>query len=223
MNISRLCLALIVLGLTASISMADSVDPRFMPIGGGGSIILGSPTDSAFQFSFTKNGDVGTVLCNSVHGGGGPTGDRCIDPANTEFVNNSGKTWTSVTLEVTAHSDDLTFSPFTEITDPYFLNAASGTAIDGNPTVTFSGIDEGHPGILPAFGCPDGPSTCTGPTVGDGDFPLFLYDFAILSEISDMADGDSFTVQGSATTVAEPPAVFLALGGGLLLLFFKRS
>jgi hypothetical protein len=222
MNISRSCLALIVLGLTASISMADSVDPRFMPIGGGGSIVLTSPTDPAFTFSYLF-GTTPTVDCG---GSGGPSGDQCINPLATEFVNNSHVTWTAVTLEITEHSPSgtsgLTFSPLDTVSDPYFVNAESGILEDGNPFVRFFGTDATHPGILPAFGC-DG-NSCSGPTSGENPV-LLLYDFSILSDVQDAQfQGASFTVQGSATTaVPEPPAALLALGGGLLLLFFKRS
>ena len=220
MNFSRWFLSLILLGLSSSLAMADSVDPKFVPIGGGGSIILDSPTDPAFQFSFTKNGSVGTVGCGSF---GGPSDNQCINPSNTEFVNNSGQAWNSITLEVTQQSLGLLFTAFDNANaiDPYFNNSASGFLLNGNAFVTFFGTDETHPGILSAYSCPDGPSTCTGPTQGEGEGQLLLYDFAILSDVTDMADGQSFTVQGTAT-VPEPATVLLALGAGLLLFLFKR-
>jgi len=221
MNFSRLLLAIVLLGFSSSIALADSVDPKFVPIGGTGSIILDSPTDPAFQFSFTKNGSTGTVDCGSF---GGPSDNQCIDPHQTEFVNNSGKTWTSVTLEVTQQSAGLLFTAFDNANsiDPYFNNSASGFLDNGHAFVSFFGLDETHQGIQPAFGCPDGPITCTGPTQGEGSSLLRLYDFSILSDVTDMLDGQSFTVQGTATTVPEPPAILLALGVGLLLLLFKR-
>ncbi len=220
MHISRWFLGLILLALSSSIALADSVDPKFVPIGGTGSIILTSPTDPAFTFSFTQSASSGTVDCGTY---GGPSGDACINPLNTEFVNNSGVTWGSITLVVTDQSSGLLFTALNNAIDPYFASSSTGTEDNGDQFVTFSGIDAEHPGILPAFGC--GEEGCSGPTEGGDDtgIPLtLLYDFSILADVSDMANGQSFTVQGFATTVPEPPAVLLALGGGLLLIFIKR-
>jgi hypothetical protein len=216
MKISRWLLVPVLVALSASAAMADSIDPRFVPIGGGGSIILNSPTDPAFQISFTKNGTVGTVDCGLF---GGPEGDLCIDPAATEFVNNTGQTWTSITLEITQQSAGLVFAALDNAIDPYFANAASGFLNNGNAFVTFFGIDATHPGILPATSC-NFELGCTGPTANDG---TLLYDFAILTDVGDMVDGQSFTVQGTATTTAsEPPTILLALTGGLFLVLKKR-
>lgn len=222
-KILRWYLVLIFLGLSSSVVLADSVDPKFVPIGGTGSIILTSPTDPAFTFSFTQSPSSGTVDCGTF---GGPSGDACINPLNTEFVNDSGKTWNSITLVVTQQSAGLLFTALNNAIDPYFASSSTGTEDNGDQFVTFSGIDADHPGIESAFSCPDGPDTCTGPIEGgdDTDSPeVLLYDFSILADVSDMANGQSFTVQGFATTVPEPPAVLLALGGGLLLILFKRS
>ena len=224
MKMARWLLVVALAGLTVSVARADSVDPRFVPIGGGGSIILNSPTDPAFQISFTRNGDANTVDCGQFSGA--LSDQRCIDPALTEFVNNTGQTWDSITLEITSNPDDLFFAALTEVADPYFANSESGTLDNGNAFVRFFGIDATHPGILPAFSCPDGPSTCTGPTQGEGEFgTLLLYDFAILADINDMTDGQSFTAQGTATTVSapEPTTGLLALAGGLLLFILKRK
>ena len=208
-------------GLASSVAKADGIDPRFVPIGGSGSIILTSPTDPAFQISFTKNGTVGTVDCGSF---GGPAGDLCIDPSMTEFVNLTHQTWTSITLEITQQSAGLFFAALDNSVDPYFANSASGTLSNGDAFVTFFGIDANHPGILSADSCPDGPHTCTGPSVPLGEFgSLLLYDFSVLSDVSDMTDGQSFTAQGTATTATEPATALLALAGGLLLFFFKRK
>ena len=221
MRTARWIMVAALVSLAASAARADSIDPRFVPIGGSGSIILNSPTDPAFQISFTKNGTVGTVDCGSF---GGPAGDLCIDPSMTEFVNLTHQTWTSITLEITQQSAGLVFAALDNAVDPYFANAASGILQNGDAFVTFFGIDANHPGILSADSCPDGPHTCTGPSIPQGEFgSLLLYDFAILSDVSDMADGQSFTAQGTATTAPEPAAGLLALAGGLLLFALKRK
>jgi hypothetical protein len=225
MNFSRWFLTLILLGFSSSIAMADSVDPKFVPIGGGGSIILHSPNDPAFTFSYLF-GATQTVDCGQVSGSFSDSRFTCIDPAhtNTEFVNNSGKAWTSLTLEFTSITGGLTFSPTdnANFIDPYFNNSASGISeVTGNPFVTFFGIDATHPGILAAFGC-DGQS-CSGPTGTFNDQTVLYYDFSILADVTDAQHaGDAFTLRGSATAVPEPPTVLLALGAGLLLFLFKR-
>jgi len=225
MNFSRWFLALILFGLLSSVATADSVDPKFVPIGGTGSIILTSPNDPAFTFSYLS-GVTPTVDCGQVSGSFSDSGFTCIDPAstNTEFVNNSGRAWTSLTLEFTNVIGALTFSPTdnADFIDPYFNNSVSGIdELTGTPFVTFFGIDGTHPGILPAFGC-DGPS-CSGPTGTFNDQPVRYYDFSILADVSDAQHpGDAFTLRGSATAVPELPTVLLALGAGLLLFLFKR-
>src|SRR5882762_6284258 len=110
MNFSKWFLSLVLLGLSSSLAMADSVDPKFVPIGGGGSIILNSPNDPAFTFSYLF-GVTQTVDCGQVSGSFSDAGFTCIDPANTntEFVNNSGKAWNSLTLEFTSITGGLAF------------------------------------------------------------------------------------------------------------------
>jgi hypothetical protein len=205
MRISRWFLGLILLGLLSSGARADSVDPKFVPIGGCCSVILTSPTDPNFQFSFFQDGTVTTVV-------------------STAFVNNSGETWNSITLEITQQSLNLLFTPFdnANATDPYFNNSASGFLPNGDAFVSFFGTDSTHPGIESAS-CTTvyETTTCTGPTEGEGDSTLRLYEFAILANVSDMSTGQSYAVQGTAT-VPEPPTVLLALTGGLLLFLFKR-
>lgn len=232
MNISRWLFSLLLLGLSASIAMADSVDPKFVPIGGTGSIVINSLADfSPLTFSY-QQGVTQTVDCGQVSGSFSDAGFTCIKPFDpetetgtmTEFVNNTGQTWTSLTLEfvnVVDPSGVLVFSPTgnANFIDPYFNNSTFGiNEASGNPFVTFFGIDANHPGILAAFGC-DGDS-CSGPIAEDG---TRLYDFAILADVTDAekVPGSAFTAQGSAT-VPEPPTVLLALGGGLLLFLFKR-
>jgi hypothetical protein len=218
-KILRYFLLLVVLGSSCVAAQADGIDPKFVPIGGRGSIILTSPTDPAFQFSFTKNGSVGTVDCGSF---GGPSDNQCINPENTEFVNFSHQTWTSITLDFTQHSAGLIFTPFdnADTIDPYFLHSASGFLENGDPFVTFFGTDSTHPGIESADSCvpqEEGPPICSGPTMGS----LYLFDFSVLSDVTDMSDGQSFATQGSATT-PEPATVLFALAGGVVLFLLKR-
>lgn len=217
MKIARWLLVVAFAAFSVSMAKADSVDPRFVPIGGNNSVILTSPTDAAFQISFTRDGNMGTVGCGTFLGS--ISDDQCIDPANTSFINFTGQTWDSITLEITQHTDDLVFNTLDNSIDPYFANAESGVLENGNAFVRFFGIDATHPGIQSATSC-DIEFGCTGPTQGD----LLLYDFAILADISDMANGDSFTAQGTATIASapEPASILLALVGGLILFVFKR-
>jgi hypothetical protein len=220
----RCCLILILLGLSSTAALANGIDPKFVPIGGTGSVILHSPNDPAFTFAYV-GGVTPTTDCGNVSSAFFDLGQTCIDPTftNTEFINDSGQAWTSITLEFTSISPStLAFSPTDNANsvDPYFNNSTSGILDNGHPFVTFFGIDATHPGILPTTNnCPDGPSTCTGPTANDGT--LYLYDFAILSDVSDSVLTGNWTLTGSAT-VPEPPTVLLVLVGVLLLFLFKR-
>jgi len=220
----RCCLILVILGLSSTAALADGTDPKVVPIGGTGSIVLTSPNDQAFQYSFIKAGTTGTVDCGPL---GGPSGNQCINPANTEFVNFSHQTWISVTLvfPVALHSTGLTFTPFAnaDAIDPYFLHSASGFLDNGDPFVTFFGTDSTHPGIESADSCvpSEGGPICSGPTGTFNDHTIYLFDFSMLTDVTDMSDGQFFTAQGSAT-VPEPATGLLALAGGLLLFLFKR-
>lgn len=227
MKIARWILVVALALVSVSVARADGIDPRFVPIGGNNSIIINSLNDfSAFTFSYTF-GTTPTVDCGQVAGTFSDADLTCIDPTQTEldFINNTGQTWTSITLELVNVTGGLTFTGIDDSElDPYFLNTASGILENGNPFVSFFGTDATHLGILPAFGCPDGPSTCTGPTRGEGEFDtLKLYEFSILADVSDaLHEGDSFTANGSATAAPEPASILLALAGGLILFFFKR-
>jgi hypothetical protein len=223
----RCCLILILLGLSSSVALANGIDPKFVPIGGTGSVILNSPNDPAFTFSYV-GGVTPVTDCGNVSPDFVDLGRTCIDPThtNTEFINHSGQIWTSLTLEFTSISPStLSFTPTdnANTVDPYFNNSRSGFLDNGHPFVTFFGIDSMHPGILPADpnSCGDGPSTCTGPTGTFHNRPIYLFDFAILSDVSDSVLTGNWTLTGSAT-VPEPATVLLVLAGGLLLFFFKR-
>jgi len=224
MHISRWILGLILLGVFSSGAKADSVDPKFVPIGGCCSVVINSINDfSAFTFSY-QFGTTATTDCGNVNNSFNDAGFTCIDPTHTNlsFINNTHQTWTSLTLEFTNISGALIFSPTDNANtiDPYFNNSRSGIdPITENPFVTFFGLDATHGGILPAFSC-DG-DVCDGPRADDGT--LRLYDVSILADVTDAQHtGDAFTANGSAT-VPEPPTVLLALAGGLLLFLFKRS
>ena len=216
MKISRLLLPVFLTVASSSIALADSTsDPHMQPIGGSGSIILTSPTDPDFTFSYTE-GVTPTVDCGNY---GGTEGDTCIDPSRTEFINDSGETWTSLTIDITQSSGGLTFGCLDAVSDPYFLNCTATTLADGDQGVVFSGTDASHPGILAASYC--GEEGCYGPSLDDTE--ILGYDFSILTDVSDaLASGDSFSAEGTAT-VPEPPTIFLFLAGGVLLLLLKRS
>jgi hypothetical protein len=225
MYISRWILGLILLGVLSSGAKADSVDPKFVPIGGCCSVVINSMNDfSAFTFGY-QFGTTATTDCGNVHNSFFDQGRTCIDPTHTNlsFINNTGHTWTSLTLEFTKISGLLIFSPTANANtiDPYYNNSTFGIdPITENPFVRFFGLDATHPGILPAFGCEG--NSCSGPTANDGQ--LRLYDVGILADVSDAQHvGDAFTANGTATAAPEPATVLLALAGGLLLFLFKRT
>jgi hypothetical protein len=217
MKVSRLLLVVFLAAASSSLALADGTsDPHMGPIGGTGSIILNSPTDPAFTFSYAA-GVTPTVNCADF---GGTDGNTCIDPSLTEFVNNSGETWTSLTIDITSSTGGLTFGCLAAVSDPYFTTCASTTLSDGDQGVIFSGTDATHGGILPATSC--GEEGCSGPTIDDSD--ILAYDFSILTDVTDAtAQGDSFTAVGTANTVPEPPAIFLVLAGAAVLFLLKRS
>src|SRR5262249_54915869 len=131
--------------------------------------------------------------------------------------------WTSITLELVNVTGGLTFTGIDDtFLDPYFTNTESGIDEEGNAFVRFFGTDETHQGILSAFSCPDGPESCTGP-MSDPELGHRLYEFSILTDVSDaLYQGQSFTALGSATGAPEPASILFAIAGGLLLFAFKR-
>jgi hypothetical protein len=209
------------LSLSSYVAMADGVgDPRMTPIGGGRSTVLTSPTDPAFVISYTAT-VTPTVGCGAFDGS--LSDDTCIDPHFTDFVNNSGVAWKAIQFDIKSVAGDITQSSFSAIqdpsVDPYFLFASTTTNAAGDTILSFFGTDSTHPGILPATGC-DG-DVCTGPFLDDTRIPLF--DFGILVDVNDaLTKGDSFTAQGTASTVPEPSSLLLFLTGGAIFLILKR-
>jgi hypothetical protein len=212
--------AILLPALWSTTALANSLppDPRFVPGGGGGSIILNSPTDPNFQFSFTKNGTVGTVDCGAFDPNLSDSGLECINPAQTSFINDSGQTWVSLTLSFPTFSPStLTFTPFENEFDPYFTTATSGVT-GGVPFVTFSGTNATHPGIQSATSCIE--DSCSGPPPLSSGASSF--DFYILADVTDMADGNSFSAQGSATVATPEPATIFLLAPILAFLWLLR-
>jgi hypothetical protein len=207
------------LSLASYVAMADGVgDPRMTPIGGGNSTVLTSPTDPAFVISYTA-GFTPIVDCVAFDGS---LSGKCIDPHNTDFINNSGVAWKAIQFEITSVAGVITQSSFSAIedpsVDPYFLFASTTTNASGHTILSFFGTDSTHPGILPATGC-DG-DVCTGPFLDDTDIPLF--DFGILVDVNDALTNASFTAQGTATPVPEPSSLLLLLTGAAIFLILKR-
>ena len=201
--------------ITANIALADGAgDPRFQTIGGGHSTVLTSPTDPAFQVNFTAG--VTPLVQEGCGFFGGNEGGSCI---LVDFINNSKVTWSGITITITGFTGDITQGSFTgdNVADPYFASFAQTTNGLGQTVLSWSGIDGTHPGILPATSC-DG-NSCTGPYFpGGGDFPVPEFDFGILVDVSGaLQSGDSFTSQGTATTVPEPNSIVLTLAGAALL------
>jgi hypothetical protein len=221
MKISRLLLLALLAAAYSSVAFADGTsDPKMGPIGGGGSIILTSPNDPAFTFSYTApnpaNNTPGTPTVNcGLYGGSWK--DTCINPKLTDFLNDSGETWTSITIDITASTGGLTFSCL-NVPDPYFTTCTPETLANGTTALLFSGIDATHPGILSAScvneeGDLNSECNCQVTTADD---------FSILTDVTGAtAPGDSFTVQGTAG-VPESSTLWLTLIGGVLLIFLKR-
>jgi hypothetical protein len=213
----RCCLILILLGLSSSAALADGIpDPGFGLAGGHTTTVLTSPTDPAFAIDYLF-GTTTTGACGTPFN----TGTNCF---STNFINDTGRTFTSISFDITTHTPGLVFS-CNNTGDPYFDTCNTTTdPITGDPVITFSGTTT-HPGILPATSCTtqiEGPPTtpCTGPS---NDSEVLLYDFAVINDVSDAQNtGDFYHAQGSAT-VPEPPSVLLVLAGGMLLFLCKRS
>jgi hypothetical protein len=213
----RCCLILILLGLSSSAALADGIpDPGFGLGGGHTTTVLTSPTDPAFAIHYLF-GTTATAPCSPPPF----TGTNCF---STNFINDTGMTFSSIRFDITAHTAGLVFS-CNNTGDPYFDNCNTTTdPITGDPVITFFG-NTTHPGILPATSCTPsegGPTTpCTGPSTNEGT--LLLYDFAVINDVSDAQHaGDFYDAKGTAT-VPEPSSVLLVLAGGMLLFLFKRS
>jgi hypothetical protein len=197
MNFSRWFVSLILLGLSSSIAMADSVDPVAKLGGGCCSIVLTSLDDPNFKGTFTQTGGVTTVFF--------------------DFINNTGFTIGAVNLDVT-DNQTLTFS-IDNTGDPYFTSFSPTTATPLSPpdhlTLSWFGTDATHTGIPPA----------TSVSCIDGCFSIPpLSDFQFTFLVGDVPTGGRFDFTGTlVAAVPEPPAFLLVLTGGVLLLFFKRS
>jgi hypothetical protein len=208
---------LMLLGLSSSVALADGIpDPGFGLAGGHTTTVLTSPTDPAFAIDYLF-GTTTTAVCGPPYSGHA----ACF---SADFINDTGRTFTSISFDITAHTPGLVFS-CNNAGDPYFDNCNSTTdPITGDPVITFSGTTT-HPGILPATSCTthlEGPPTtpCSGPS---NDSEVLLYDFAVINDVTDaQTAGDFYHAQGSAT-LPEPPSVLLVLAGGMLLFLFKRS
>jgi len=197
MKISRWFFSLILLGLSSSIAMADSVDPVAKLGGGCCSIELHSLNDPNFTGSFTQSGGVTTVFF--------------------DFVNVTGFTVGAVSLDVTDNTP-LTFS-IDNTDDPYFnsFSPTSPTLLSPGDHLTLSwfGLDDTHLGIPPRTSI-----SCDG-DVCFSEPPLSHFQFTFL--VADVPLNGSFAFTGTLFAVPEPPALLLVLTGGVLLLFFKRS
>jgi hypothetical protein len=197
MIFSRWFLSLILLGLSSSIAMADSVDPVAKLGGGCCSTELHSLNDPLFVGSFTQTGGVTTVFF--------------------DFVNVTGFTIGAVNLDVTDNTP-LTFS-IDNTGDPYFnsFSPTSPTTLAPGDHLTLSwfGLDGTHLGIPPRTSVSCDGEVCT--TV-----PLLAH-FQFTFAVADVPLGGSFDFTGTLFAVPEPPALLLVLTGGVLLLFLKRS
>jgi hypothetical protein len=131
MRITRWILLAALVVFTASAAVADGVDPVFRL------------TKSPLSTPVTN----GTFPFNAVN-----TGNTTVD-FTLDYINQSGFTAKSLTLTFTA-SPGLTFSAIND-GDPFFNTVSQPTFSDGLWTIIFSGIDEGHPGIL-SQDCSDG-------------------------------------------------------------------
>lgn len=196
MKISRWLFSLVLLGLSSSLAMADSVDPVAKLGGGNLSIVLTSLNDPLFTGSFTQQGGQTIV--------------------SFDFINNTTFTIGQVNLDVTDNTP-LTFS-IDNTGDPYFtsFSPTSPTLLSPGDHLTLSwfGLDGTHLGIPPAtsVSCIDG--CFSSPPLSD-----FLFTFTV----GDVPTGGSFAFTGTLFAVPEPPALLLVLTGGVLLLFLKRS
>lgn len=209
-------------GFSPLTALADGIpDPHFIPIGGTGSTIITQDNLGALQFSFIQ-GTTATESCNSVPGSPASFGaDTCINHNVTEFVNDTGATWTSITFKFPTFSPgSLVFKDATDNAafDPYFAHSTSGIS-DGTPFVTFFGTDATHPGIESATSCGDG---CVGPSETFNDSTIYLFDFSMLTDIQDILNAGitnaQFDAKGSVTEAPEPPT-FLLFVAGLVFLF----
>jgi hypothetical protein len=208
MNFSRWFLSLILLGLSSSVAMADSVDPQGKLQGGGGSTELTTPDDPNFQFT--------------VFGG--------TSPQEFDFINSIGQVAVGVNLVVTLlpGTATLTFTcdPFSE----YFTNCSPQSpttlAPGGTLLISFFTPNTGEGGLGgipndPNPTCSEGVFSCSSSVPG-ADFGVVFQNRPGTTDLQDLPSTQGFSVKGSLV-VPEPSAILLVLTGGVLLFFFKRS
>src|ERR1700675_1714242 len=167
--------------MSSSVALADGTDPVFKLGPGGGSTVLTSDT-----FSFTVN-----------------QADAVAGFVSFDFINFTGATIAQLNLD--APSGFLFSCDNTG--DPYFNTCTPTAATAGPTTISFFGLDEGHPGIPTATEvfCPEESSNCT------ADNPLS--DFMITVGVADMPVGSSFDVKGTLVPIsaAEPSTLLMVL------------
>jgi hypothetical protein len=213
-NISRWFLALIFLGLSSSIAMADGVDPKMGLQGGTGSTGLFSPNDPNFNFT-VQGGDFTSVGQSKTF----------------DFINATGQLAVGVNLVVTLlqGTPPLIFTcvPFSE----YFTNCSPTTPTTlsdgGNLLIRFFTPNTGDGGFggIPFATDLASPEQCDGiqncsTTTAGADFGVVVTDVG--GDLVHLGTGQGFEVQGSLV-VPEPSTILLVLAGGILFLFFKRS
>lgn len=211
MKILRSYLFLIILGLSSTAVLADTIDPQGSVEGGTGSTKLTTPNDRNFQFD--------------VFGG---TSRQAFD-----FINSTGQVAVGVNLVITllAGTRDLTFTCLpSSPSNGYFTNCnpqSPGTTLSqgGTLLMSFFGLDSetGHNGIPndPNPSCREGAFGCI-PSVSAADFKIVFADAPGTHDLLDLPATEGFHVQGSLV-VPEPSVILLVLTGGVLLFFFKRS
>ena len=214
MKTARWFLALALLGLSSSIAMADSADPRMGLLGGCCSTGQISPNDPNFQFTVDA-GDftsIGETIAFS-------------------FINATGQLATAVDLTLTLLDST---PPLTFTCDPsnqYFTNcspqAPGSTLSDGGTLlVRFFSPNNGEGGF---GGIPfatdlsspeqcDGINNCSTETPG-ADFAVAVTDVG--GDLVNLVGTQGFHARG-VLEVPEPPTVLLGLTGGVLFLFFRR-
>jgi hypothetical protein len=204
-NISRWFLALIFLGLSSSIAMADGVDPTMGLQGGTDATGLFSPNDPNFAF---------TVLGSNFTQGSSEFFD---------FINATGQTAVGVNLLATllpnTNTPTLTFT--CAETNAYFNTCNVTTLANGQVQISYSNTGEGGLGGIPNDpnpSCNEGPTNCN-PSVDAADFAVVVTD--VHGDLAGLAPGQGFSVQGTLA-VPEPSTVLLVLAGGILFLVFKR-
>jgi hypothetical protein len=207
MKAVRFLLVLAVLGLSSSVVLADSTDPRMKLQQAAGSTGLFSPNDANFSFD--------------VHGG--------TSPQEFDFINATGLTATAVDLLITPFSNNTVTLAFAcAAPNVYFLNCSPTTPQTGQTLITFFNPNDGPGGFggIPFATDLTSPDQCDGiencsTTTPGADFGVVAEDLPGTSDLTNLPADQGFHVQGRLI-VPEPSAIFLALAGGALLALLKR-